>query len=413
MPSVIFVLVALTAAMVVLLAMVNHRQTIAQWTEAATQLGLDLNPGGIFSSPRMDGLISGHAISVHTFTKGSGNNQQRYTRFQVAYPSIGFEFDLSRQTKVGGFFRRMVGMQDVEIGDPSFDDAFLIRTADPDRLSAFLTGQRRMTLNRFMATYPILEVTNTRVRVDVRRTIRDSEVLVSSVRRLVGVGQSLSGGAGDLDEAVLARETGELGEALHRMRAAVEAQPDDVERRLTELDTLAAAGKVDDIEARVRELEKLAPADPEVLGWKGALAPQPIKPSERSAVEPSGIEAAAATADLFGGREMSFVIRDRFAAGYAGRRVRWSGVVKKARRYDFDTEFGRGPAIKAVVTVASLEHDLFGSTEVDAIVQLPESAVPAQGSTITFEGTLTGADALMRNFTVEQAILLGAAEEAP
>jgi hypothetical protein len=361
----------------------------------------------------MDGLIAGHVISVHTFTKGSGNGQPRYTRFQVEYPSIGFEFELSRQTKVGGFFRRIVGMQDVEIGDPSFDDAFLVKTADPDRLPAFFTGQRRMTLNRLLATYPILEVTDTRVRVDVRRTIRDSEVLISSVRRLVGVGQSLSGGAGDLDAAVLARETREPGEALRRMKAAVEAQPDAVERRLTELDTLAAAGNVDDLEAGVRKLEKLAPADPDVLGWKGAPAPQPVKPSERSAVDPSGIEAASATADLFGGREMSFVIWDRLAAGYAGRRVRWSGGVRKARSYDFDTEFGRGPGIKAVVTVASLEHDLFESTEVDAIVQLPESVVPVQGSTITFEGTLTGAEALMRNFTVEQAILLGAAGEAP
>ncbi|MDF1597265.1 MAG: hypothetical protein P1T08_14400 [Acidimicrobiia bacterium] len=412
MPSVIFVLVALTAVAVVSLAMLNHRQTIAQWTEAATQLGLDLNPGGMFSSPRMDGLISGLVVSVHTITKGSGNNQQRYTRFQVEYPSIGFEFELSRQTKVGGFFRRMVGMQDVEIGDPSFDDAFVVKTNDRDRMSAYLTGQRRMTLHRLLATYPILEVRNTGVRVDVRRIIRDSEVLISSVRRLAGVGQSLSGNAGDLDEAVLARESGDLGEALGRMRAAVESQPDDVERRLTELDTLAAAGNVAELEERVRELENLAPADPEVLRWKGALAAQPARPSEQSAVDTSGIEAAAATADLFGGREMSFVIRDRFAAGYAGKRVRWSGVVKKARSYDFDPEFGRGPGIKAVVTVASLEHDLFGSTEVDAIVQLPGSVVPEKGSMITFEGTLIGADALMRNFTVEEATLLGAAEEA-
>ena len=57
-----------------------------------------------------------------------------------------------------------------------------------------------------------------------------------------------------------------------------------------------------------------------------------------------------------------------------------------------------------VVTVASLEHDLFGSTEVDAIVEFPGSGrVPERGESIAFNGTLTAVDPLMRNFTVRGA----------
>jgi len=404
MPIPIILLIALAMMIAIALTISSHRTTLANWAEAAAQLGLDLTGGGTFSFPRLDGLIDHYGVSVHRFTKGSGNNQQVFTRFTVGYPTADFRFELSRQTKAGGFLRRMVGRQDVEIGDASFDDAFVIKTVDPDRLSAFLTGQRRSTLGRLLATYPTLEVTNDSVRVDVRRVIRDPEVIVSTARRLVGVGRSLSGHNPDIDEAMTARESGDLGEALRRMRAAIEASPDDVERRLQEIDTLAAAGNTADLEARVEELEWLAPADPEVRGWKQSVA-APAAPTPELTEEPS-IDADAATQDLFGGRQLSFAVRDKFIARYAEGRVHWSGTVKSARAYDSDHDFGRGPGVKAIVTVAALAHDLFGTTEVDAIVELPESSqVPARGDIIAFDGTLTAVDPLMRNFTVRRATL--------
>ena len=403
MPILIILLVAATAIVAVALAISTHCATNARWAEAAEQLGLDLTGGGTFSFPRMDGLIDHYAVSVQRFTKGSGNNQQVFTRFKVGYPTADFSFELSRQTKAGGFLRRMVGMQDVEIGDVSFDDAFVIKTADPDRLSAFLTGQRRSTLGRLLATYPTLEVKNDSVRVDVRRVLRDPEVIVSTARRLVGVGWSLGGPSPDIDEAMTARESGDLGEALRRMRTAIEASPDDVERRLHEVDTLAAAGNTADLEARIEELEQLAPADPEVRGWKQSVAAP--APTPELAEGPT-IDADAATQDLFGGRQLSFAVRDKFVARYSGGRVHWSWTVKSARAYDSDHDFGRGPGVKAVVTVAELAHDLFGTTEVDAIVELPASSrVPERGDVIVFDGALAAVDPLMRNFTVRGATL--------
>lgn len=402
MPGIILVLIVMVAIVALALALANHRTTVAQWTQAAAQLGLDLHTGSMFSYPRMDGLVSDYEVSVGTITKGSGNNQQRYTRFQVQYPSIDLGLELSRQTKVGGFFRRMVGMQDLEIGDPSFDEAFVVKTNDPDRLAAYLTGQRRSTLSRLLATYPTLKVTDASVLVEVRSVVRDPEVLVSTVRRLVGVGQSLSGQSAEVDEAVTARAAGDLAEALRRMREAVEARPDDVERRLQEIDTLAAAGKSDDLDTRMTELERLAPADPEVRGWKQSSTASAAQP----AVVEEGriVDADAATQDLFGGRQLSFAVRDKFAARYAGGRVHWSGTVKSARSYESDADFGRGPGVKVVATVAGLEHDLFGTTDVDAIVEFPGfGAVPERGDLIAFDGTLNAVDPLMRNFTVRGA----------
>lgn len=404
MPGVVFVLILMAAVVALALALANHRTTVAQWTQAADRLGLDLQTGSMFSYPRMDGLVSGYEVSVRTITKGSGDNQRRYTRFQVQYPPLDLGLELARQTKVGGFFRRMVGMQDIETGDPAFDEEFVVKAEDPDRLAAWLTGQRRSTLSRLLATYPTLRVTDTSVLVEVRKVVRDPDVITSTVRRLVGVGQSLGGQSAEVDEAVAARAAGDLAEALHRMREAVEARPDDVERRLQEIDTLAAAGRSDDLDARMTELERLAPADPEVRGWKQSGTASAAPPADLEGVRT--IDADAATQDLFGGRQLSFAVRDKFAANYAGGRVHWTGKVKSARSYESDADFGRGPGVKVVATVAGLEHDLFGTTEVDAIVEFPGSGtVPERGTVITFDGTLTAVDPLMRNFTVRGATL--------
>lgn len=404
MPGVIFVLIGLVAIVAVGLAVAGHRTTVANWSRAASDLGLDIRPGGVFSNPRIDGLLSGHRASVHTFTTGGGNNQQRYTRFEVGYPSLNLGLELSRQTKVGGFFRRMVGMQDVEIGDAAFDDAFVIKAGDPNRLAVFLTGQRRSTLARLLATFPTLKATDTSVRVDVRKVVRDPDVIVSTVRRLVGVAQSLSGPNTKVEEAVAARSEGDLSEALRRMREVLDDQPNNVEQRLIEIDTLAAAGKSKEVMDRVGELERLAPADPEVLGWRKTAEAEAARPAEPESVEVRMIDADAATQDLFAGRQLSFAVRDKFVANYSGGRVRWSGKVKSARSYESDHDFGRGPGVKAIVTVAALEHDLFGSTEVDAVVEFPGSGpVPEKGDAITFEGTLTAVDPLMRNFTIRNA----------
>ena len=51
--------------------------------------------------------------------------------------------------------------------------------------------------------------------------------------------------------------------------------------------------------------------------------------------------------------------------------------------------------------MATVEHDLYGQTEIDAVVQLPASAVSlGRGDTVTFTGLLLKVDALVPNVYV-------------
>ena len=63
--------------------------------------------------------------------------------------------------------------------------------------------------------------------------------------------------------------------------------------------------------------------------------------------------------------------------------------------------------MKAVITVATIEHDLYGQTQVDAIVQLPASADTLDhGDDVSFSGLLLRVDSVMRNVYVTGGRLL-------
>ena len=50
--------------------------------------------------------------------------------------------------------------------------------------------------------------------------------------------------------------------------------------------------------------------------------------------------------------------------------------------------------------MATIEHDLYGQTAIDAVVQLPTNAPVREGDTISFSGVLMRVDPLMRNVYV-------------
>ena len=113
--------------------------------------------------------------------------------------------------------------------------------------------------------------------------------------------------------------------------------------------------------------------------------------------------------DLFGENRLSFETAALFDERYAGRRVEWSGKLRKATTVDHYRVLGDGPFTKAVVDIAVLENDLFGNTVVTAIVAFPPGSIDSiqPGEDVTFSGDLVGIDALVRNLLVGNAALSG------
>lgn len=376
---------------VMFLAYRSHQNTVETWRRVAGKLGLSIVSKSGFSRPVITGNLNGLPVKIDTYTQRSGNSSTTYTRYQVQYPSAGFDFTLKREGGLS-FIGKIFGIEDVQVGDPVFDGAFKIKTSDRQRLTALLTPSVRNGLFRLMASYPTAVISEHHIGMTRAKFENNGERLASSIQRLVATAQLLtSPTAGVSDQNVTDRQEGLLTEVADRIRQAVEEHPEDIDQRIFEVETLAAAGADEEASERVAELEKLAPADPDVAGWRDVLR-TPVEPRPAAAIDVDEM-----AADLFGGTDLSFETRGKFNSRYAGANITWEGKVKQHRR--------SGATTTVTVTVANVHNDLYGNTDIDLLADIATTAAPDIGTDVTVSGMLNRIDPLVRNIYVENATI--------
>jgi hypothetical protein len=75
-------------------------------------------------------IVRGHPAVLETFNEGVGKTIRRYTSLRVTLPlREPFRFEVSRERFLGRL-GKLVGMQDLQVGHPDFDRAFLVKTSD-------------------------------------------------------------------------------------------------------------------------------------------------------------------------------------------------------------------------------------------------------------------------------------------
>jgi hypothetical protein len=370
----------------------SHQRTVEAWRQAASELGIAVSVGSGLSRPVLSGTIGGRPVKIDTYTQRSGNSSTTYTRYRVGYPPLGIDLKLARE---GAFsaITKLFGAQDVTVGDDLFDEAFTVKTSDLGKLRRLLTPSVRSGLLRLLASYGSAVITDDHLQITKARFESKSEVLKSTAQRMVAMARLLaSPSAGVTDQMVVDRERGLLEDVADRVRVLVEDEPDDVDQRIFEVETLAAAGQAQAAAERVRELDRLAPADPDVIGWRDSLAQRPAR-------QPAGtdIDVDELARELFGGNDLSFESRSKFNSQYADAKIRWQGRVKDIS--------DRSGGVRAIITVATVDNDLYGNTDIDVVVENPGGPRPTLGATVTVTGTLSTIDPLMRNLFVSDAAL--------
>ncbi len=398
MVAVVPILIVLAVVAVIIAAGSANRRTHQIWAHAANQLGLDISAPSVFGNPTISGRSG--SVTVDAGIVGSGDNAR--TRYRVAYSPLAPSFTLQRESGTRRIMK-MFGGQDLEIGDPAFDDAFVVKADDSEALRAFLTAGRRSSLVRLLAVHNAATISESQIELRTKPE-RKTETIVAVVRRLAATAEQLVGKptSAAVDDATRERELGNLGEALRRLDEAVATDPNDLDARLLRAQTAQSAGDTSHAEEDQTVLERLLPSDREVAGLGAA--------STRAVPVPSAagdVDTAAMFDELFGTNRLSFET-DKLFAKYQGRTVTLRGDVRSARPFERDLDFGDEPGTKVVVAVASISSDLYGNNEIDAVVRLP--AIPGRPldrhDTITFEGTLHKVDAMMRNVYVADGRLV-------
>jgi hypothetical protein len=385
-------IILLAVVVIGFLAWKSHQRTVETWRRVGAELGLNTTVGRGLSRPVLSGAIAGLPVTVDTYTQRSGKNNTTYTRYRVGYPPLGIGLQLKREG-VFSSVTKLFGFQDVAVGDAAFDDNFNVKTNNEAKLRNLLTPSVRSGLLQFTASYPHGAIKDAHIEVTTSRFESKADRLRSTVQRMVATARLLaSPTAGVTDDMVSDREQGLVDEVAGRVRDLVEAEPEDVDQRIFEVETLAAAGDDAAAAERLRELERLAPADPDVMGWRRTLE---SKPSSSSPAETVDVNELAQ--NLFGGSDLSFETRSKFNAHYADASVRWEGRVKGV------SETAKG--WQAVITVAIVSNDLYGNTDIDVVVENPAGPRPSEGQTVVISGKLTRIDPLMRNLFITEGSL--------
>jgi hypothetical protein len=104
------------------------------WRELCEEIGAEFVAGGMWKGNKVQAHVGPWTVTLDTFTVHTEHSSVTYTRIRAPYVNPdGFRFTIYRK----GFFSdlgKLLGMQDIEVGDPEFDEAFIIKGNDEPRV---------------------------------------------------------------------------------------------------------------------------------------------------------------------------------------------------------------------------------------------------------------------------------------
>jgi hypothetical protein len=113
------------------------------WQQLCHEIGADFIAGGFWKGNRVQAHVRTWTITLDTYTVSSGHSHVTYTRMRAPYVNPdGFRFTIYRKSLFSGL-GKLLGMQDIEIGDQEFDEAFIIKGTDDFRVQK-LFGDRKI-----------------------------------------------------------------------------------------------------------------------------------------------------------------------------------------------------------------------------------------------------------------------------
>jgi hypothetical protein len=125
------------------------------WRQLCAEIDAEYVDGSFWRSGKVLAQVGQWTLTLDTYTVSSGKHSTTYTRMRAPYVNAdGFRFTIYRQ----GFFTelgKLLGMQDVEIGDPLFDADFVVKGTEETKLRSLLANGR---LKELIARQPSIRL---------------------------------------------------------------------------------------------------------------------------------------------------------------------------------------------------------------------------------------------------------------
>lgn len=121
------------------------------WRQLSTALEGRYVEGGFLKADKVEAEHGPWIVTLDTYTVSTGKSTVIYTRIRAPYVNPdSFRFTVYRKglfSEVG----KWLGMQDIGVGDPAFDDAFIIKGNDSMKVRTLFSDPR---LRQLIAAQP-------------------------------------------------------------------------------------------------------------------------------------------------------------------------------------------------------------------------------------------------------------------
>ena len=199
------------------------------WRQLSSEIDARYVDGGFWKGDKVQATHDDWTVTLDTYAVSTGKATVVFTRMRAPYVNPGgFQFTVYRKGVFSGI-GKMLGMQDIEIGDESFDKDFILKGNDEARVRDLLSNQKireliagqrdiKFTVKDEKDGWSQLSRRWTSAPVSVSSRIRT----LAAVVRTFGKNWSVGGGA-DYKGLPTSRSEGKLGNATHLRRVTTGA----------------------------------------------------------------------------------------------------------------------------------------------------------------------------------------------
>lgn len=118
------------------------------WREFAEEIEGSFIEGGVFKSNKIEAKFENWTITIDTYSQSSGSSSSTYTRLRAPFKEIiPIDFKIYKSGIFSGLGKAMGG-QDVLTGDSRFDEDFIVKGDDEDKIRELLSLDKIRNLIR-------------------------------------------------------------------------------------------------------------------------------------------------------------------------------------------------------------------------------------------------------------------------
>jgi hypothetical protein len=112
------------------------------WRQLSGEIAGRYVEGGFWKGDKVEAVHDEWTVTLDSYAVSAGKVVVVYTRMRAPYVNPGgFRFSIYRKSIFSGL-GKMLGMQDIEIGDEAFDRDFVVKAGDESRVRELLSAPR-------------------------------------------------------------------------------------------------------------------------------------------------------------------------------------------------------------------------------------------------------------------------------